>query len=138
MSVRTHGPTREVLIYDFAAFAPKATERLEHSAAFRNAPKNDITTNREGAPSPTCFSVPDLSEIDDLGRAISAAADISTGDRPIVNLPVPSAIAPNAPEYSASVQAAWFLVRTFLSIRSAERRQAVLNYVAEQARSDKG
>lgn len=138
MNVRTHGPTREVLIYDFAAFAPKATERLEHSAAFRNAPKNDITTSREGAPSPTCFSVPDLSEIDDLGHAISAAADISTGHRPIVNVPVPSAVARNSPEYPASVQAGWFLVRAFLSIRSAERRQAVLNYVAEQARSDKG
>ncbi len=38
-----------------------------------------MVTSRGDAPSPTCFSVPEPCGLDELGRAISAAANISTG-----------------------------------------------------------
>ncbi len=94
-------------------------------------------TNREGAPSPKGRSVPDPGGLDELGSAISAAADISTADPRLGNFPVSSAGAPNAPKLPVSIQEGWLLVRAFLGIRSSERRQAVLNYVAEQVQMDK-
>jgi hypothetical protein len=79
--------------------------------------------------------VPDPGGFGEFGCPISAAANISTVD-PVGNFPVRSAAAPNAPKLPVGIQEGWLLVRAFLSIRSSERRQAVLNYVSEQAQMD--
>lgn len=127
MSPTSHTWEEEGAIHNFAASAPKARTRVRVGAAIRKAPEPAIETNREDASSPSSLPVPDPYRLDELRLAISAAANVSIRtDRPI-----------NPPEYRATVQVGWFLVRTYLSIRDPERRRAVLNFVAEQAQLDK-
>ena len=125
------GPEPEARIYDFAAFAPETTRRLSLVATTGRARGDDFGTSPEDAPPPTSFPVRERRGVEELGRAISAAASISTEDRPLGDFPVLSA------KGLPSIQEGWLLMRGFLSIKSAERRQAVLNYVFEQAQRDK-
>ncbi len=118
----------EAQIYDFVAI-----KRGAPGAELRPAAVAGVETGGAVAPSPTGDSVPD-SPPHELPAAISEAAGVLIRPGDVGDFLAPSV---RALERLDAVQAGWGLVHDFLSIRSSKRRQAVLDYVAEQARLDR-
>ena len=126
MSLAIAGVEREALIYRLSAYDLRGAKRLD--AAPRKEPEDVIVTG-EDPQSQKSFSVPEQRGIEDLGRAIAAAA----GDSPEGS---PSDLPASSARGLPKVKEGWLLMRAFLSIRSDARRRAVLQYVVEQANID--